>query len=67
VAGLGEKRRLFFLYSSFCQYVHFFRDQETAAAWAHRQDGGFVLDLDGAIAAAQHKIRFELPQLPEAS
>jgi alkylmercury lyase len=53
--------------TSFCHYVHFFRDQETAAAWAQTQKGGFVLDLKDAVAAAHHKIRFEFLQLPVAS
>jgi alkylmercury lyase len=52
--------------TSFCCYVHFFRDRDTAVAWAQTQDGDFVLDLKDAVRAAQHKIRFEF-QLPLAS
>ncbi len=53
--------------TSFCHYVHFFRDRETAETWSHNQEGGFVLDLEDSVAAAHHKVKFEFQWLPVAS
>lgn len=53
--------------TSFCHFVHFFRDRPAATAWTKDQEGCFVLDLNDAVAAAQHKIAFEFRQLPAAS
>ncbi|MEX0707237.1 MAG: organomercurial lyase [Woeseia sp.] len=53
--------------TSFCHYVHFFCDQQTAAAWARSQAGGFILDLEDAVAAAHYKVRYEFQLLPVAS
>ncbi|HNP63592.1 MAG TPA: organomercurial lyase [Woeseiaceae bacterium] len=53
--------------TSFCHFVHFFRDRETAETWSSKQDGGFVLDLEDSVAAAHHKIKYEYQWLAVAS
>jgi alkylmercury lyase len=36
--------------TTFCHYVHFFTDRESAAPWVAAQAGTFLLDLDDAFA-----------------
>jgi alkylmercury lyase len=36
--------------TTFCHYVHFFTDRESAAPWVAAQPGTFLLDLDDAFA-----------------
>ena len=53
--------------TSFCHFIHFFRDRPAADAWTQNQQGSFVLDLKDAVAAAHHKIDFEYQKLVVAS
>lgn len=40
--------------TTFCHYIHFFTDDETAAPWREAHPGTFMLDLDEAFALGAH-------------
>ena len=49
--------------TSFCHFIHFFRDRTAAEVWTQNQEGCFVLDLKDSVAAALHKIELEYQKL----